>query len=380
MNEVGVIILAAGLGRRMKSSLPKVMHPLSGKPLFLHVLTTARRLKPDKVAIIIGHGAEAVKQAYRNDDVKWVVQEQQLGTGHAVLCAKNSFGEFAGDILILSGDVPLISERTLNAIIHWHRKRNASLTLLTALLREPSGYGRVLRHADGAIAGIVEEQDATDAQQQIEEVNAGIYVASAPFLFSALGKVKNHNEQGEYYLPDTVAIALKQGERVATVKVDDPREVMGINTREELAQMEKTLQERINRKWMDYDLHRRGRCDRQRYRCRAKHSSAWKHGYRRTLPNRRERLSDGCPSRRQRSSEILGRGDKLPCGRRRDYRTVRTSASRKLLGSKCAYRKFCRDQGGDDRRGYESEPPDLFGRCDDRTRYQHWSGNHRLQL
>ena len=251
MNEVGVIILAAGLGRRMKSSLPKVMHSLSGKPLFLHVLTTARRLKPDKVAIIIGHGAEAVKQAYRNDDVKWVVQEQQLGTGHAVLCAKNSFGEFAGDILILSGDVPLISERTLNAIIHLHRKRNASLTLLTALLREPRGYGRVLRHADGSIAGIVEEQDATDAQQQIEEVNAGIYVASAPFLFSALGKVKNHNEQGEYYLPDTVAIALKQGERVATVKVDDAREVMGINTREELAQMEKTLQERINRKWMD---------------------------------------------------------------------------------------------------------------------------------
>jgi bifunctional N-acetylglucosamine-1-phosphate-uridyltransferase/glucosamine-1-phosphate-acetyltransferase GlmU-like protein len=179
------------------------------------------------VAIIIGHGAEAVKQAYPNDDVKWVVQEQQLGTGHAVLCAKNSFGEFAGDILILSGDVPLISERTLSAILHLHRKHNASLTLLTALLGEPRGYGRVLRHADGALAGIVEEQDATDAQQQIEEVNAGIYVASAPFLFSALGKVKNHNEQGEYYLPDTVAIAMKQGERVATMQVDDPREVMG---------------------------------------------------------------------------------------------------------------------------------------------------------
>ena len=188
MNEVGVIILAAGLGKRMKSSLPKVMHPLSGKPLFLHVLTTARRLKPDKVAIIIGHGAETVKQTYRNDDVKWVFQEQQLGTGHAVLCAKNSFGEFAGDILILSGDVPLISERTLSAMIHWHRQHNASLTLLTALLKEPRGYGRILRHADGDIAGIVEEQDATDAQQQIEEVNAGIYVVSAPFLFSALEK------------------------------------------------------------------------------------------------------------------------------------------------------------------------------------------------
>src|SRR5262245_49505210 len=251
MNEVGIIILAAGQGKRMKSRLPKVMHPLCGKPLFLNVLTAAKRLKPGKVAIIIGHGAEAVKQAYPNGDVTWVVQEQQLGTGHAVSCARNSFGAFSGDVLILSGDVPLISEQTLNAIIHLHQQRGASLTLLTATLKEPRGYGRVLRDADGAIAGIVEERDATDAQQQIEEVNAGVYVVSAALLFSALEKVKNHNNQGEYYLPDIVAIALKQGERVATMKVDDACEMMGINTREELAQMEKTLQERINRKWMD---------------------------------------------------------------------------------------------------------------------------------
>jgi bifunctional UDP-N-acetylglucosamine pyrophosphorylase/glucosamine-1-phosphate N-acetyltransferase len=250
MNEIGVIILAAGLGKRMKSRLPKVMHPLSGKPLLSHVLATARRLKPEKVAIIVGHGAERVRQACHND-VTWVLQEQQLGTGHAVFCAKKSFGEFSGDILILSGDVPLISERTLNAIIQGHRHDNASLTLLTASLEQPRGYGRVLRHADGSIAGIVEEKDATDVQQQINEINAGVYVASAPFLFSALEKIENRNEQGEYYLPDTVAIALKHGKRVATVNAEDAREVMGINTREELAQMEKTLQERINRKWMD---------------------------------------------------------------------------------------------------------------------------------
>ena len=235
----------------MKSSLPKVMQPLGGKPLLFHVLATARRLGPGKLGIVIGHGAEAVRQACRDDDVAWVVQEQQLGTGHAVLCAKNAFGEFACDVLILSGDVPLISERTLNGILHGHRQHKASLTLVTTSLKEPRGYGRVLRHANGEIAGIVEEVDATVAQQQIEEVNAGIYVASARFLFSALEKVKNHNEQGEYYLPDIVAIALEQGERVATFKVDDPREVMGINTREELAQMEKTLQARINKKWMD---------------------------------------------------------------------------------------------------------------------------------
>jgi bifunctional UDP-N-acetylglucosamine pyrophosphorylase / glucosamine-1-phosphate N-acetyltransferase len=251
MNELGVIILAAGQGRRMKSACPKVTHALGGKPLLLHVLDTARRLDPGQVTIIIGHGAEAVKQVYPNDDVTWVVQEQQLGTAHAVLCAKNSFGAFNGDILILSGDVPLISERTLKAMIHCHRERNAALTLLTASLKEPRGYGRILRQADGQIEGIVEERDAMEVQKQIEEVNAGIYVASAPFLFPALRALNNHNEQAEYYLPDAVTIGLRQGKRIATVMVDDPREVMGINTREELAQMEKTLQERINRNWMD---------------------------------------------------------------------------------------------------------------------------------
>jgi bifunctional UDP-N-acetylglucosamine pyrophosphorylase/glucosamine-1-phosphate N-acetyltransferase len=251
MNEIGVILLAAGQGKRMKSGLPKVMHPLGGKPLFLHALGAAQRLQPAKVAIVIGQGAEAVKQAYRNADVTWVVQPQQLGTAHAVQCARDGFLEFAGDILTLSGDVPFISDRTLKAIIRSHRQYNASLTLLTAALKEPRDYGRVLRNAAGEIAGIVEERDATAAQKQIQEVNAGIYVASSQFLFSAVEKVKNHNEQGEYYLPDIVTVGLNQGKRIATVPVDDAHEVMGINTREELAQMEKTLQERINRKWMD---------------------------------------------------------------------------------------------------------------------------------
>ena len=254
MNEVGVILLAAGEGKRMKSGLPKVMHSLGGKPLFLHVLATAQRLKPGKVTIVIGYGAETVKRAYGNGDVAWAVQQEQLGTGHAVLCARDSFREFAGDILILSGDVPLISERTLKAMIHSHRERQASLTLLTALLKEPHGYGRVLRNADGQIAGIVEERDASDAQKRIEEVNAGSYVASAQFLFSALEKVKNNNEQGEYYLPDIVRIGLDERKRIVTVRVDDPHEMIGINTREELALMEKRLQERINQKWMDHGV------------------------------------------------------------------------------------------------------------------------------
>src|SRR5437660_6414526 len=149
MNEIGVILLAAGEGKRMKSGLPKVLQSLGRKPLFLHVLASAQRLKPSKVTIIIGYRAETVKRAYCDGDVTWAIQQQQLGTGHAVLCARDSFREFAGDILILSGDVPLISEGTLNAMIHSHRERNASLTLLTASLKEPRGYGRILRNADG---------------------------------------------------------------------------------------------------------------------------------------------------------------------------------------------------------------------------------------
>jgi bifunctional UDP-N-acetylglucosamine pyrophosphorylase/glucosamine-1-phosphate N-acetyltransferase len=251
MNEIGVIVLAAGLGKRMQSSLPKVVHPLCGKPLFLHVLATAGRLKPRKVAIVVGHGAEAVKKAYGDGDVTWVLQPQQLGTGHAVLCAKNSFEAFAGDLLILSGDVPLISEGTLKAMLHAHRQNNAALTLVTALLKNPSGYGRILRDAHGEIAGIVEERDATVLQRQVREINAGAYVASPDFLFAVLDGIRNQNEQGEYYLPDAVTLGLNQGKRIVTLRVEDPGEVMGINTRQELALMEKTLQERINQKWMD---------------------------------------------------------------------------------------------------------------------------------
>jgi bifunctional UDP-N-acetylglucosamine pyrophosphorylase/glucosamine-1-phosphate N-acetyltransferase len=251
MKEIGIILLAAGQGKRMKSSLPKVLHSVGGRPLFLHVLATAQSLRPRRVAIVIGHGAHAVKQAYRGDDPAWMVQEQQLGTAHAALCAKNCFRDFDGDILILSGDVPLISRRTLSALVDAHRQHQAALTLLTASLNKPAGYGRILRDGRGEITGIVEERDATEAQKEIEEVNAGVYVASRQFLFAALERVTNNNDQGEYYLPDAVAIGLGQGKRIATVKVDDAREVMGINTREELAQMEKTFQERINRKWME---------------------------------------------------------------------------------------------------------------------------------
>ena len=250
MQELGVILLAAGQGTRMKSARPKVLHPLGGKPLFLHALGAAQQLRPARVAVIIGHGADAVRQAYSGNDVNWLVQEQQLGTGHAALCAKATFRDFPGDVLILSGDVPLIRECTLRALVEHHRFKRAALTLLTALLDEPNGYGRILRAGVGTINAIVEENDASAQQRKIREVNAGIYVASAAFLFRALSGVKNDNRQKEYYLPDIVAIGLAEGKTIETLGVDDAREMMGVNTREELAFMEKNLREKINRKWM----------------------------------------------------------------------------------------------------------------------------------
>jgi bifunctional UDP-N-acetylglucosamine pyrophosphorylase/glucosamine-1-phosphate N-acetyltransferase len=250
MQELGVVVLAAGQGTRMKSNLPKVLHPLGGRPLFLHVLRTAQRLNPNPVAIVIGHGAEAVRSAYAGNDVAWILQEQQRGTGHAVLCAKEAFKGFKGEVIILSGDVPFIREQTLLMLVAHHRSRSAALTLLTAFLDEPKGYGRILRDDHGNVTGIVEEKDATLGERRIREVNAGVYVVSAPFVFAALSEIKNHNQQGEYYLPDIVAIGLAQRADIETVRVDDVREMLGINTREELAFMEKNLRQSINKKWM----------------------------------------------------------------------------------------------------------------------------------
>jgi bifunctional UDP-N-acetylglucosamine pyrophosphorylase/glucosamine-1-phosphate N-acetyltransferase len=251
MNPLGVILLAAGQGTRMKSAVPKVLHALGGKPLFLYPLAAAQGLGPGKIVIVVGHGADSVQRAYPGSDVSWVVQEQQLGTAHAVRCARQSFAGFSGDILILSGDVPLIQQKTLETMIRMHGERRAALTLMTAYLESPTGYGRILRDSNGTITGTVEERDASPCDKQIREVNAGVYVASADFLFAAVEQVNNDNRQGEYYLPDIVAIGLAQNQRIAAFQVADPREMMGINTREELAAMEKTLRERINGKWME---------------------------------------------------------------------------------------------------------------------------------
>ncbi|MGH7828843.1 MAG: bifunctional UDP-N-acetylglucosamine diphosphorylase/glucosamine-1-phosphate N-acetyltransferase GlmU [Candidatus Binatia bacterium] len=251
MKDLGITILAAGLGKRMNSSLPKVLHPLAGIPLLAHVLRAAESLDPQKIVVVVGRGADEVKRVCGNGKITWVLQERQLGTGDAVRCAQSVWRDFAGDILILSGDVPLISHRSLERLLLQHRKQKATITLVTASVPQPAGYGRILRDEKGALAAVVEEPDANEAEKKIKEVNAGIYAVSSSFLFTALAELTNHNRQKEYYLPDIVRIALGEGKRVETLEVEEPREVFGINTREELAAMEKALQEKINRKWME---------------------------------------------------------------------------------------------------------------------------------
>jgi bifunctional UDP-N-acetylglucosamine pyrophosphorylase/glucosamine-1-phosphate N-acetyltransferase len=250
MKPLGIILLAAGLGKRMMSDLPKVLHHLGGRSLILYPLRIAQSLEPQRVAIVVGNGAEGVRQLCGDDGITWVTQQEQLGTGHAVLCAKDVFCDFRGDLLILSGDVPLITHRSLAELLRHHSEQNRIVTLMTASVERPAGYGRVLRDAKGEVVGIVEDRDATGPQSEIKEVNAGIYVVSPQFLFPALDGLSNCNQQVEYYLPDIVGIASRKGESVGTVQVEESREMLGINTREELALMEKNLQERINQKWM----------------------------------------------------------------------------------------------------------------------------------
>jgi bifunctional UDP-N-acetylglucosamine pyrophosphorylase/glucosamine-1-phosphate N-acetyltransferase len=251
MSALGIIVLAAGQGTRMKSALPKVLHQIGGKPLLLHVLGTAQIFRPARVAVVVGHGAEAVRQVRGASGVTWVHQQQQLGTGHAVLCAQDAFSGFHGDLLILSGDVPLIPQEIIAAMLARHSQERAALTVMTAVLDSPVGYGRIVRDASGALRATIEEKDASDEQRRIREVNAGAYVARHDFLFDALKSVGNDNRQGEYYLPDIINIALARGNKVATVEAKDSSAVMGINNREELARMESTLRERINRQWME---------------------------------------------------------------------------------------------------------------------------------
>lgn len=238
------IILAAGKGTRMKSDLAKVLHLLYGRPLLSYVVEAARAVGSQDISIIIGHQGDAVREQFQEPGLNFIEQRELLGTGHAVLQAQASFAGYGGDVLILCGDVPLIQVATLRSLRLCHQKQQAAVTVLTTLVPEAAGYGRIVKGQDGKVQRIVEERDATVAEKQIKEINTGLYCVQSPFLFDALRKIKNNNAQREYYLTDIIAIARESGAGVGSLIAADYREVMGINTLEELEEAHVCLDRR----------------------------------------------------------------------------------------------------------------------------------------
>ncbi len=234
------IILAAGVGKRMRSDLPKVLHPLAGRPLLGHVLESARSLGARRMHVVHGHGAERVRAAFPEKDIEWALQSEQLGTGHAVLQALPGVGRDA-DVVILYGDVPLIRTATLKRLLEAGRE---GLAVLTAQVPDATGYGRIVRDAGGRVVRIVEQRDASPTELAIREINAGFFALSAARLQSWLSRVKNENAQREYYLTDIVGLAVAEGVNVAGIRVEDHWEVAGVNSRVELAALERELQRR----------------------------------------------------------------------------------------------------------------------------------------
>ncbi len=244
-----VIILAAGKGTRMASNQPKVLHQVLGKSMLEHVLHTVEGLQPESVCLVAGHGIDKVKAHIGEpENLAWVEQKEQLGTGHAVLQAE-VLPSVADNVLIVCGDTPLLTNETLAKLIKAHQKNKAVVSVLSAEVDNPQGYGRIVRDADSNVTNIVEEKDATDKQRQIQEVSSGIFCVNREALFSYLHQVGNDNVQQEYYLPDILPLALADDKLVQAVIMDDSSEMLGINDRIQLSQAESVMQRRILSEW-----------------------------------------------------------------------------------------------------------------------------------
>ena len=245
-----VIILAAGRGTRMRSARPKVMHPLAGLPLIEHVARAADPLRPERVGLVIGHQAERVRTALAHrPSLAFARQDEQRGTGHALLQAEPLFAGLAGTLVVLSGDVPLIRPGTLDRLVRTHEGARAALTVLTAAVARPYGYGRIVR-ADGRLVRIVEERDASASQRQLKEINGGIYALDLAPLFDAIRKIPPAGASNEIYLPDLVRIYRQRGRPVETVEVANPDEVRGINSQTELAEVKRIVRQTRNEELM----------------------------------------------------------------------------------------------------------------------------------
>ncbi len=239
--QCAAVILAAGKGTRMMSDLPKVLHELSGKPLIEWVVDSARASGLGPLILVVGHEAELVERRMEplNDgNLRFVLQAEQNGTGHALQVCEPELRELEGDVLVLAGDVPLIRQETLQELLEKHRDRQAAVTMLTAVLDDPAGYGRVLRDEAGEVLAVREHRDCNEAELAVAEINSGIYVFRLPDLLTALSELRPENDQAEYYLTDTLEILKGRGERVAAVICGDESEIAGINNREQLAAME----------------------------------------------------------------------------------------------------------------------------------------------
>ena len=239
------VILAAGMGTRMKSKMPKVLHKVCGKPLSKWVIDASKAAGADKVCAVVGHKAETVKEVL-GDGCEFALQAEQKGTGHAVMQAIDVIKNSKGEVVILNGDTPLITAETINKAIEYHKNNGNQATVITAILDDATGYGRIVRDNDGSVLKIVEQKDASEEEKKINEVNSGMYVFDAQSLVYALDKITPNNAQGEYYLTDTLEILLSAGKKIGGYAISDNDEIRGINDRVQLNEAEKIMQKRIN--------------------------------------------------------------------------------------------------------------------------------------
>lgn len=241
MQNLAAIVLAAGKGTRMKSDLPKVFHEILGEPMLTYVLKTVKALSPQKTLVVVGYQRRLIMDYYKDWPVTFVVQAEQLGTGHAVMQAEPALKDFSGNVLVLAGDVPLLSEKTLRNLVESHEKHKAAVTDLTAELEDAGNYGRIIRGEGGEILRIAEKKDASPAELKIREFNTGTFCFDSRALFAALKEVHADNAQKEFYLTDTVEILRRKGWPVLAFRANNPAETLGINTKEELVGIEKQL-------------------------------------------------------------------------------------------------------------------------------------------
>jgi len=249
MKNLSAIILAAGLGTRMKSQRPKILHEVAGKPMLHCILDQLKLLKPEKIVIVVGT-TEAMQNFAGYKNIKCVLQKDKKGTAHAVLQTEKIFKSYRGDILILNGDVPLITAKTLKNVVQQHKNSFAVLTILTAIVKNPTGYGRIIRKQN-EVFKIIEELDADDYIKQVKEINTGTYCFKAKYLFPTLKKIKKNPIKGEYYLTDAIEILNQEGAKIHPVVVEDTDEILGVNTRYQLAQANKIMQTRLQKELMD---------------------------------------------------------------------------------------------------------------------------------